>query len=213
MEIKQKCNLVLEKLNDLYDNPKCELNFNSAFELLVAVILSAQCTDKRVNKVTENLFKICNTPQQFCDIDINELENIIYPCGFFRNKAKNLKLASESIVSNFNGNVPDNLNELVKLNGVGRKTANVVLSLWFKQNAIAVDTHVFRVSNRIGIAKSDNVLDVEKQLMKNFPSEEWSKLHYSLVLFGRYVCKARNPQCKNCIMKSFCNYYLNLKNK
>lgn len=203
---------VLDYLKQLYPNPKCELNYSSVFELLVAVILSAQCTDARVNKVTEVLFKKYNTPQQFVNIDINELQQIIYPCGFYHNKAKNIINCAKAIVNNFNGQVPDNIEDLQKLAGVGRKTANVVYSLYFGGDAIAVDTHVFRVSNRLEIAKGNTPDKVEQQLMKNFDKTEWSKLHYRLVLFGRYVCKAKKPDCQNCALKYVCSYFKKQKN-
>lgn len=206
---KDLCQISLDYLKKLYPDPKCELNHNSAFELLIAVILSAQCTDARVNKVTEVLFKKYNTAQDFANIDIKELENLIYPCGFYHNKAKNIINCSKSILNNFNGEVPNNLDDLQKLAGVGRKTANVVYSLWFGGDAIAVDTHVFRVSNRLEIAKGNTPEKVEIELMKNFDKAEWSKLHYRLVLFGRYVCKAKKPDCETCGLKDICKYYKN----
>jgi len=138
---------IFNKVRSLFPNLKCELNFNNNFELLIAVILSAQCTDKRVNIVTQKLFEKYKTPQDFCDISLEDLEEIIKPCGFYRNKAKNIKLASEKIVKDFNGQVPCEFEDLIKLNGVGRKTANVIMAVAFNKNAIAVDTHVYRVSN------------------------------------------------------------------
>ena len=204
---KEVCKKTLQYLKDLYPNPTCELNHNSAFELLVAVILSAQCTDARVNKVTEVLFKKYNTPLDFANVDVKELESLIFTCGFYHNKAKNIINCAKSILSDFGGEVPDNLQDLQKLAGVGRKTANVVYSLWFNGDAIAVDTHVFRVSNRLEIAKGNTPEKVEQQLMKNFDKTEWSKLHYRLVLFGRYQCKAKKPDCQTCGLKDICKYY------
>lgn len=213
MQKKEKCQITLNYLKELYPNPKCELNFGSAFELLVAVILSAQCTDSRVNKVTEVLFKKYNTPQDFVKVDAKELESIIFPCGFYHNKAKNIINCSKSIIDNFGGEVPSSLTDLQTLAGVGRKTANVVYSLWFNGDAIAVDTHVFRVSNRIGIAEGSTPEKVEQNLMKNFDKSEWSKLHYRLVLFGRYKCKAKKPECESCKLKDICKFYSkNVKN-
>lgn len=198
---------IFNKVRGLFQSLKCELNFNNNFELLVAVILSAQCTDKRVNIVTETLFKICNTPADFCNIELSELEEIIKPCGFFRNKAKNIKLASEKIAKDFNGQVPSSFEDLIKLDGVGRKTANVIMSVAFNKNAIAVDTHVFRVSKRLNLSNCKNVLDCEKDLQKTFNEEDWSELHYTLVLFGRYYCTARNPKCDSCVVKENCKYF------
>lgn len=205
------CQKTLEHLKNLFPEPKCELNFGSAFELLVAVILSAQCTDARVNKVTAELFKTHNTPQQIANMDIKLLQQIIYPCGFYNNKSKNLIACAKSIVNDFGGNVPNNLQDLQKLAGVGKKTANVVWSVAFGGDAIAVDTHVFRVANRLGIGGGKTPQQVENALMKNFDKTEWSKLHHRLVLFGRYHCKAQKPDCENCGLKDLCKHYA--KNK
>ncbi|MBQ7579658.1 MAG: endonuclease III [Clostridia bacterium] len=193
-------------LNEKYKNAECELKFSSTFELLVAVILSAQCTDKRVNKVTEQLFKVASTPEQFVKLSQEELENLIKPCGFYHNKAKNIKKCSEDLVKRFCGVVPSDKKELKSLAGVGEKTANVVLSTAFKTPAIAVDTHVFRVSRRIGIASGKNVKEVQSCLEKNIDRKDWSASHYSLVLHGRYVCKARKPDCANCVVSGLCDY-------
>ena len=202
-----KCEITLSYLKNLFPNAKCELNFSSAFQLLVAVILSAQCTDARVNKVTPKLFKKYGTPEKLASAKQEDIEKLIFSCGFYHNKAKNLIDCSKDIVQKFGGEVPNNLADLQTLAGVGRKTANVVFSLWFDGDAIAVDTHVFRVSNRLGIAQGETPFDVEKQLMKNFDKSEWSNLHYMLVLFGRYHCKAKNPDCQNCYLKNICNFY------
>ncbi len=209
MEQKQKKLIITNYLNKLFPDATCELNHSSAFELLVAVILSAQCTDARVNKVTEVLFKNYNTPQKLAEANQDEIERIIYSCGFYKNKAKNLIACSKDILKKFGGEVPNNLEDLQTLAGVGRKTANVVYSLWFKGDAIAVDTHVFRVSNRIPLAKGNTPFEVESGLMKIFDKSEWSKLHYLLVLFGRYHCKAKNPNCDQCELKQLCEFYKN----
>ena len=207
MEQKQKNKITLEYLKNLYPNATCELNHTSAFELLIAVILSAQCTDARVNQVTKVLFKNYNTPQKLALANQQEIEKIIYSCGFFKNKAKNIIDCSKDILQKFGGEVPSSLEDLQTLAGVGRKTANVVYSLWFNGDAIAVDTHVFRVSNRIPLANGKTPLEVEQKLMKGFDKSEWSNLHYLLVLFGRYHCKAKNPDCKSCGLKDICNYF------
>lgn len=195
-------------LSSLHKNAQCELNFSTPFELIVAVILSAQCTDKRVNVVTEKLFKIASTPEAFVEMPIEELEEHIKSCGFYHNKAKALKEMSKSVLD-MGGTLPDTREELMKLSGVGRKTANVVSAVAFGKNAIAVDTHVFRVSNRIGIADGNTPEKVEEQLMAGFDEELWSKLHHYLIFHGRYMCKAQKPNCVDCPLKSHCNYYKN----
>ena len=201
---------IYDILSTLHKDAQCELNFSTPFELLVAVILSAQCTDKRVNLVTEKLFKIASTPEAFVAMPIEELEGHIKSCGFYHNKAKALKEMAQSVLSL--GGVPDTREELMKLSGVGRKTANVVSAVAFGKNAIAVDTHVFRVSNRIGIAEATTPEKVEEQLMAGFDEEIWSKLHHYLIFHGRYVCKAQNPNCTDCPLKNRCKYYKNTKN-
>lgn len=195
---------IFRLLSSIIENPKCELNFNSNFELLIAVMLSAQCTDKRVNQVTEKLFKKYNTPIDFANISLNELEKEIYSCGFYHNKAKNIISMSKDLLEKFNGEVPNNREQLESLSGVGRKTANVVLNVGFNKNTIAVDTHVLRVSKRLQLTKSNNPLIVEKDLMKSFNEEDWGKLHHTLILFGRYYCKSQNPKCENCVLKKYC---------
>ncbi len=197
---------VLNYLDELFPEPACELKFNSKFELLVSVILSAQCTDKRVNMVTSELFKKYNTPKDFAGLKQEELEKEIKSCGFYHNKAKNIISCSKDILERFNGNVPNNVDDLMSLAGVGKKTANVVFSVGFGGDAIAVDTHVFRVSNRLGI-KSKNPLECEAKLQKLVPKQNWSKVHHQMVLFGRYFCKAIKPNCKECELADICEYY------
>lgn len=198
---------IANKLDELYENPKCELVFSSNYELLVAVILSAQCTDKRVNQVTSELFKNYNTPYKMITLSQEELENKIRACGFFHNKAKHILSASNELVQKYSGEVPSDKLKLKNLAGVGEKTANVMLAVGFNIPAIAVDTHVFRVSNRLGIANSKTVSGVQKALEKSFPKDKWINLHYALVLHGRYVCKAQRPQCERCGLKSLCKEY------
>lgn len=198
---------IIDKFDELYKNPKCELVFHSDYELLVAVILSAQCTDKRVNLVTAELFRDYNTAEKMITLSQEELENKIRACGFFHNKAKHILEASRDIVLKHGGNVPSNKDELKALSGVGEKTANVVLSLAFNVPAIAVDTHVFRVSNRLGLACGKNVSKVQKDLEKNLPKDKWIKMHYALVLHGRYVCKSQRPKCEECEAKNVCKFY------
>ncbi len=198
---------VLKILQQAYPNAKSELNYSNAFELLIATILSAQCTDTRVNKVTNKLFKKYKEPKDYLKLKEEELGEIIRSCGFYKNKSKYILETCKILVESYNGEVPKTRKELMKLPGVGRKTANVVLSNAFSVDAIAVDTHVFRVSNRIGLAYSDNVLDTEKDLMNNIDKNLWSKAHHWLIFHGRKVCKARKPLCDRCQLKDYCLYY------
>ena len=193
-------------LNEMFPSPKCELEYKSPYELLVAVILSAQCTDKRVNVVTKELFKHAGTPYEMVKLNQEELESLIRSCGFYHNKAKNILNMSKALVEKYNGQVPNNLEQLQTLAGVGRKTANVVYSEAFKGDAIAVDTHVLRVSNRLNLANSDDPYKVEQVLMKFFPAKDWSELHLQLVHFGRYKCKAQKPECEGCPFVDICTY-------
>lgn len=205
--MKQDVLEIIKNVDELYSNPKCELVFNSNYELLVAVILSAQCTDKRVNQVTSSLFKNYNTPYRMITLSQEELEEKIRSCGFFHNKAKHILDCSKDLIEKYNGEIPSNKQDLLKLSGVGEKTANVVLATAFGVPAIAVDTHVFRVSNRLGLANSKDVLKTQRQLEKVLPKEKWIKFHYALVLHGRYVCKSQKPNCESCGLRSFCKFY------
>lgn len=200
-------NEILDILEETYPDAKCELNYTTAFELLIATILSAQCTDVRVNIVTEAMFKKYNTPEDFANLSISEIEKEIKTCGLYKSKAQKIKETSQTICEQYDGQVPDTLEELVKLPGVGRKTAGVVLSNAFKQPAIAVDTHVFRVSNRIGIVNTSTPEKTEFALMDVIPRDRWSHSHHVLIFHGRRMCKARKPECEICPIKSDCNYY------
>ncbi len=208
---KSKALKIYNLLDDYIKDPVSELDYSSEFELLIAVILSAQCTDKRVNIVTKDLFKVCNTPQQFASISLSRLEELIHPCGFYHNKAKNIIACSKMIVEKFNGQVPNNFDDLVSLPGVGRKTANVMLIVAFNVPAIPVDTHIFRVSNRLGLTNAKTETECEMQLMDLFKTERdlWGKLHHLILLYGRYNCKAIKPECETCILKEFCKQYSN----
>lgn len=194
----------LRILEETYSGAIPELKFNSAFELLVAVILSAQCTDKRVNLVTSELFPTANTPEKILKLGQEKLEELIRPCGYFRAKAKHIIGASEKILREYGGEVPADFDELIKLPGVGRKTANVVTSVAFKNPAIAVDTHVFRISNRTKIAEGQTPLEVELGLQKIIPKEKWSDAHHWLIWHGRLICSARSPKCKICPLNKIC---------
>lgn len=191
-------------LEEIYKDTKPALNFRNPFELLIAVILSAQCTDKRVNVVTERLFAKAPTAQAIVDMGIEALEAEIKDCGLFRNKAKNIMATCRTLAEEFNGEVPKDFDTLLKLPGVGRKTANVVTSIAFNRPAIAVDTHVFRVSNRLKLAVGKDPLEVEQGLMKAIPKEKWSAAHHWLIWHGRRVCKARNPLCDECPLRPVC---------
>lgn len=197
---------VLRLLSTHYEGAKCALNHNSTYELLVATILSAQCTDERVNIVTSELFKEYNTPEKMITLTQEELESKVKTCGFYKNKAKNILGATRDILLKHNGEVPNIMEELIELPGVGRKTANVVLSNAFGVPAIAVDTHVFRVSNRLGLAKGKTPEEVEEGLMKNVPKEMWSDAHHYIIWHGRKVCDARKPKCQECPLAPYCDY-------
>ncbi len=183
---------------------KPALEFSSPYELLVAVILSAQCTDERVNKVTKTLFKKFNTPEKMLTLSQEELEKYIFSCGLYKTKAEHILSASRAITENFGGEVPNTLEGLRSLAGVGRKTANVVYSVAFGGNAIAVDTHVFRVANRIGLTRAKDVLSTEKGLMAILPEKDWSRSHHYLIYLGRSFCSSRSPDCGNCPINSLC---------
>lgn len=197
----------LDILEETYPDAHCELEHTNPFELLVATILSAQCTDVRVNKVTAKMFEKYNKPEDFAMMDINKLEDLIKECGLYRNKAKNIKASSNVILEEFNGKVPETIKELMKLPGVGKKTANVVASTCFGVPAIAVDTHVFRVSNRIGFVNEKNVSSTEKALQNKIDKSRWTKAHHLFIFHGRRCCTARNPKCDFCTVKDFCKYH------
>ncbi len=200
---KTKAKQVVEKLSGIFTD-KPALKFNTPYELLVAVTLSAQCTDERVNKVTEKLFKDYNTPEKMLTLSQEQLEKYIFSCGLYKSKAKHILSCALDIMDKFNGQVPSSLEELRTLAGVGRKTANVVYSVAFKGDAIAVDTHVFRVANRIGLASAKNELNTEKQLMSILDKSDWSRAHHYLIYLGRSFCKSQKPDCANCPIKDIC---------
>ena len=200
---KNTAKIIVEKLSKVFTD-KPALNFSTPYELLIAVILSAQCTDERVNKITKVLFEKYSTPEKMSSLSQEELEKYIFSCGLYKSKAKHILSATKDILTKFNGQVPCLLEDLRSLAGVGRKTANVVYSVAFKGNAIAVDTHVFRVSNRIGLANAKNVLNTEKQLMKILDEKDWSRAHHYLIYLGRSFCKASKPNCDNCPIKENC---------
>ena len=203
---KEKQKEALRLLRETYPDAKPALHFRTPFELLVATMLSAQCTDKQVNKVTDVMYEKYNTAQDFAAIDYETLEPYIHSCGFFRTKGQNILAMSRILCEKYNGEVPMTREELTALPGVGRKTANVVLSNAFGEPAIAVDTHVFRVSNRIGLAEAKDVEKTEQQLMENIPKEDWSAAHHWLIYHGRLVCSAQRPKCGECALREVCDF-------
>ena len=203
---------LIKILKDYYPDATCSLDFNTPFELVVAVMLSAQCTDERVNKTTPKLFERCKTIQDFANIDINELEEIIHPCGFYKNKAKNIKLCAKQVLEDFNGEVPQTMGELMSLAGIGRKSANVIMLEVFKNpQGIAVDTHAKRISNLIGLSSQKEPEKIEQDLLKIFPKKYLKDINHLLVWHGRNTCIARKPKCETCPIKNLCNNYLNNK--
>lgn len=198
-------NEILSRLEKAYPNAKIALNYSSPYELLVAVVLSAQCTDKRVNEVTPQVFKKLPTPEAMANAPIEEIEELIRPTGFFRNKAKNLKRACQMIIEKFDGKVPKTMEEILTLPGVARKTANCVLyNAYGEVTGIPVDTHVKRLSKRLGLTKNDNPDKIEKDLMAIIPKEKWGPFSYELIEHGRAICKARKPRCEKCILNDIC---------
>ena len=205
-EPEEELEAALALLAQIYKDAKPALKFSSPYELLVAVVLSAQCTDERVNKVTEVLFEKYNTPEKMVALSQEELEKYIFSCGFYRDKARHILEASRDILDKFGGQVPSTIEELITLAGVGRKTANVVYAVAFGGAAIAVDTHVFRVSNRLGLAKGNTPEAVEMGLCKAIPEEKWSRAHHWLIYHGRRVCHSQRPSCEICTLAEICDY-------
>ena len=202
---KKKAIEIFELLRKQYPNAKCSLNFNTPFEMMVAVMLSAQCTDERVNKVTAEFFPKYNTPQAFADMPLEDIENLIHSCGFYKNKAKNLKLASQKILTDFNGEVPQTMEELMSIPGVGRKSANVIMLEAFNNpQGIAVDTHAKRISNRIGFSSAKEPQKIEQDLLKLFPKKYYYDANHILIWHGRNTCKSQKPNCENCCIKHLC---------
>ena len=198
-------NRILDYLNELFPDPKCELNYNTDYELLIAIVLSAQSTDKRVNSVTPIIFFKYKNLEELSKANLSDLEDIIRPVGSFRKKSEYVKAIAYRLINEFDGAVPKERDILTTFPGVGRKTANVFLSEYYNFPNIGVDTHVERVSKRLKLAYlKDDVVKVEQKLMKKFPKSSWAKLHLQMVLFGRYYCKAIKPECSNCKLKDIC---------
>ena len=213
--MKENINIaIIELLKKAYPDAKCSLNFNTPFEMLIAVILSAQCTDDRVNKTTPNIFKKYNTPKDFANMDISLLENLIHPCGFYKNKAKNIKATSQILVEKYNSQVPQTMEELLTLPGVGRKTANVVMLEAFNNpQGIAVDTHCRRIANRIGLSKEKEPEKIEQDLLKIFPKKYYYDLNHVLIWHGRKTCNSRKPKCEECPISQYCKWFLTFVHK
>ena len=210
--MKQNAKKIVEILKNTYPDATCSLDFSTPFEAVVAVILSAQCTDERVNKTTPALFARCKSIQDFVDIDIKELENLIHPCGFYRNKANNIKACAEKVLNDFHGNVPATMEELLTLPGVGRKTANVVLLEVFGiANGIAVDTHAKRISNKLGLSSNSDPEKIEQDLIKIFDKEDLQFVNHLFVWHGRNYCKAIKPDCENCTINKYCKTFSSKK--
>ena len=196
---------IMDIFNQKDPNPRYELNYSNAYTLLVAVVLSAQSTDKGVNRATEELFKIADTPQKMAALGLDKLKHYIKTIGLYNNKAKNIIALSKELTEKYQGEVPHNREALENLAGVGRKTANVVLNVWFNEPTLAVDTHVMRISHRLNMSDGKNPLEVEKDLLKVLPDNYKKNANHWLVLFGRYICKAQKPDCPNCPVSSFCH--------
>lgn len=202
---------IVNELAKCYDGEKGSLDFTTPFELLVAVMLSAQCTDARVNIVTKDLFKVANTPEQFSKMTVKRIEKLISSISFYRNKAKHIKECSIQIIENFDGKVPETMEELTTLAGIGRKSANVIMLEAFNNcQGIAVDTHALRISNRLGLSKETDASKVEQDLLKKIPKKHWRLMNHLLVYHGRAICDARKPKCEECTISAYCKYYKKL---
>lgn len=208
MKTKKEATEILNILRDFYPEATCSLDFETPFQITIAVMLSAQCTDERVNKTTPLLFKDYGTPEKMANMDIHVLEKIIHPCGFYKNKAKNALECSKKLVSDYNSIVPNTMEELIKLPGIGRKSANVIMLEAFNNaQGIAVDTHARRISNKIGFSKETDPEKIEKDLLKTFNKKDWADVNHLFVWHGRYTCIARSPKCEVCPIKKYCNEY------
>ena len=200
---------IFDLLAQMYPNPTTELEYETPFQLLVAVVLSAQATDKGVNKATKIFFKIIKEPKDLAELSIEEIESFIKTIGLYKSKAQYLKNLAKQLVIEHDSNIPENLNDLMKLSGVGRKTANVILNTLYGHPVIAVDTHVFRLAHRLNLSTGSTPLEVEFDLIEKIPKQHLQNAHHYLILHGRYVCKARNPECKDCFLQKFCFYFNN----
>lgn len=213
MKTKKEAYEILNIFRNFYPDATCSLDFDTPFQITIAVMLSAQCTDERVNKTTPLLFKDYGTPEKMANMDISTLENIIHPCGFYKNKAKNALACSKMLVSKYNSIVPNVIDELIKLPGIGRKSANVIMLEAFNDaQGIAVDTHVRRISNKIGFSTETTPEKIETDLLKIFDRQDWSDINHLFVWHGRYTCIARSPKCDICPIKKYCGEYKSINN-
>ena len=211
--MKKDSKQIVKLLRERYPDATCSLDFTTPFEMVVAVMLSAQCTDERVNKTTPNIFAKYNKPEDFANMDIKELEELIHPCGFYKNKAKNLKACAQMICEKYNGEVPQTMKELVALPGVGRKSANVImLEAFGNPQGIAVDTHCKRIANKMGLSKEKEPEKIEQDLIKLFDKEDYKDINHLLVWHGRNICDARKPKCEECPVKEMCDEWRKLNN-
>lgn len=207
MVSKKKAQELVDVMYEMFPEARCELEHSNAFELTIAVLLSAQATDKGVNKVTQSLFKKYQTPIDYLAVPLRQLEEELRMIGLYKTKSKNIRKLCQLLLSDYNGEIPANYDDLIRLPGVGRKTANVVLSVWFNEPRIAVDTHVERVSKRLKFARQkDNVLEVENRLMYLLAADKWSRTHHAMIFFGRYHCRAKRPKCGDCPLQAMCGY-------
>ena len=205
---KDKVLAIIKKLQKEYPDSTCSLDFKTPFQLLIAVMLSAQCTDERVNKTTPKLFEEYSTPEDILNMDLKRLETIIYPCGFYKNKAKNIKEMAKIIIEKYDGSVPESMEELTKLPGIGRKSANVVMLEAFNNpQGIAIDTHAKRIANRVGLSKQSDPLKIEQDILKLIPKEYYKDVNHLLVWHGRKICDSRKPKCPECPIKQYCVSY------
>ena len=208
MKSKKEALIILNILREFYPAAKCSLDFETPFQIVIAVMLSAQCTDERVNKTTPILFKDYGTPEKLSKINLSKLEEIIHPCGFYKNKAKNALACSKELVEKYNSEVPNDMEKLMKLPGIGRKSANVIMLEAFNNaQGIAVDTHCRRISNKIGFSNKKDPEKIEQDLLKLFKKEDWVDVNHLFVWHGRYTCTARTPKCDKCPIKNYCNEY------
>lgn len=212
MKNKKDAKQIIKILKEYYKDATCSLDFKTPFEMAIAVMLSAQCTDERVNKVTPHVFEKYGTPEKMAKAEISDLENLIHSCGFFKNKAKNMKACSITLVEKYNGVVPSTMEELQALPGIGRKSANVImLEAFHNPQGIAVDTHAKRISNRIGFSSEKEPEKIEQDLLKVIPKEYYYDVNHIFVCHGREICDSRKPKCEQCPVKEFCNFYLENK--
>ncbi len=206
--MKKDIGSMIQTLQAMHGKPRCELNYTNALELTIATVLSAQCTDERVNKVTKELFRKYTTFKKYLDVPVAQLEEDIRPTGFYKNKAKSIKNIAREVTDRFNGKVPDNIDTFATVKGIGRKSANMIVGLAYGKPAVIVDTHVIRVSQRIGLTKNTDAEKIEFDLRAGMPQSMWTDFSLLVILHGRYLCKAKKPQCERCLLRDQCDYYL-----